>query len=94
MSYILKERRYTLKHIINGLLQSFGMSVSIQSRVPQVKCFALNVTHCEYKENFKGYLCYKMITSQNVLSEAQVMNFFYFVEKLCSVFKIFKFLYF
>ena len=44
---------------------------------------------------FKGYLCYKMITPQNVLSEAQVMSlFFYFVEKLCSIFKIFKFLYF
>ena len=24
----------------------------------------------------KGYLCYKTITSQNVLSEAQVKNFF------------------
>ena len=24
----------------------------------------------------KGYLCYKMITSQNVSSEAQVKNFF------------------
>ena len=26
--------------------------------------------------NFKGYLCYKMITSKNVPSEAQVKNFF------------------
>ena len=25
---------------------------------------------------FKGYLCYKTITSQNVSSEAQVKNFF------------------
>ena len=25
---------------------------------------------------FKGYLCYKTITSQNILSEAQVKNFF------------------
>ena len=25
---------------------------------------------------FKGYLCYKMITPQSVLSEAQVKNFF------------------
>ena len=32
----------------------------------------------------KGYLCYKRITSQNVSSEAQ----------LCSILKMFKFLYF
>ena len=31
---------------------------------------------------FKGYLHYKTILSQNVPSEAQVKNFFYFVEKL------------
>ena len=37
----------------------------------------------------KGYLRYKMITSQDVSSEAQVKNFFYFVEKLCSGFCIF-----
>ena len=45
-------------------------------------------------EIVKGYLRYKTITSQNVSSEAQVKNFFYFVAKLCSVPKIFKFLYF
>ena len=32
--------------------------------------------------------------SQSVSSEAQVKNFFYFVEKLRYVLKIFKFLYF
>ena len=42
----------------------------------------------------KGYLRYKTITSQNVPSKAQINNFFYFVEKLYSVLKIFKFLYF
>ena len=42
----------------------------------------------------KGYLHYKTITSQNVSSKAQVKVFFYFVEKLCSVLKIFKFCYF
>ena len=41
----------------------------------------------------KGYLNYKMITSQNVSLEAQV-RFFYFVERLFSFLKIFKFLYF
>ena len=41
----------------------------------------------------KGYLCYKTITSQNVPSKAQIKNFFV-VEKLCSILKIFKFLYF
>ena len=43
----------------------------------------------------KGYLRYKTITSQNVPSKAQHrLRIFYFVEKLCSVLKIFKFLYF
>ena len=36
----------------------------------------------------------KMRTSQNVSSETHVTNFFFFVEKLCPVLKIFKFLYF
>ena len=35
------------------------------------------------------YLRYKTITFQNA-SEAQVKNFFYFIEKLCTVHKIFK----
>ena len=39
--------------------------------------------------SFKGYLCYKSINSQNVSSEAKDNNF-YFIEKLCSVLKIFK----
>ena len=43
---------------------------------------------------FKGYLHYTRTTSRNVSSEAQVKNFFNLVEKLCSVLKIFKFLYF
>ena len=42
----------------------------------------------------EGHLQHKTMTSQNVSSEAQVNNFFYFVEKLCFVLKIFKFLYF
>ena len=36
----------------------------------------------------------RTITSQYVPSEAQIKNFFYFVENLCTVLKIFKFLYF
>ena len=44
--------------------------------------------------SFKGYLHYKTIISENVSSEAQVKNFFYFVEKLYSTLKIFKLLYF
>ena len=43
---------------------------------------------------FKRYLHYKTTASQNVLSDAQVKNFFYFIEKLSLVHKIFKFLYF
>ena len=42
------------------------------------------------KAKVKGYLRYKTITSQHVSSETQVKNFF----KICSVFKILKFLYF
>ena len=42
------------------------------------------------KLQLKGYLLYKAITSQNVLSEAQ-LRFFYSEEKLCSILKIFKF---
>ena len=40
----------------------------------------------------KGYIRYKLRTSQNVSFEAQVKNFFYFAEKFCSVLKIFTFL--
>ena len=39
----------------------------------------------------KDHLRYKTITSQNVRFEAQVNNFFCFIEKLCSVLEIFKF---
>ena len=45
-------------------------------------------------QSVKGYLHYKMETSQNVSFEAEDEFFFYFVEKLCSVLKIFKFSYF
>ena len=41
--------------------------------------------------DIKGYLRHKTITSQNVPSKAQIKNF---LKKLCSVLKIFKFLYF
>ena len=53
-------------------------------------------TGCSYLFywELKGYLRYKTITPQTVLSEAQVKIFFYFIEKLCSILKIFKFLYF
>ena len=39
----------------------------------------------------KVYLHNKTITSLNVSYKAQVNLFFYFAEKLCSIFKIFKF---
>ena len=42
----------------------------------------------------KVYIRYKTITSQNMSSEEQIKNFFYFGEKLCPILKIFKFLYF
>ena len=41
----------------------------------------------------KDHLHYKMITSQDVSSELQVKKFFNFIQKLCFVLKIFKFLY-
>ena len=39
------------------------------------RCSARFIQVCFWKY-FKGYLCYKMITSQNVSSEAQIKNFF------------------
>ena len=42
-----------------------------------------------FKYQLKGYISYKTLTSQIVSSEAEVKNFFYFVEKLFSVLKIF-----
>ena len=48
----------------------------------------------QYISYVKGYLRYKTMSSQNVSSEAQIKNFFCFMEKLCSFLKIFKFLYF
>ena len=39
----------------------------------------------------KSYLHQKLIPSQNVPSEAQAMNFFYFIEKLWSILEIFDF---
>ena len=47
-------------------------------------------TALKMKFSSNGSLRYKMITSPNVLSELQIKIFFYFVEKLCSVLKIFK----
>ena len=49
---------------------------------------------CYHWENLKGCLCCKTITFQNVSYEAQIRNFFYFVENLCSILKIFKLFYF
>ena len=37
---------------------------------------------------FKGYLRYKIITSENIFFEAQFKKF-YFMEKSCSVLEIF-----
>ena len=45
------------------------------------------------KLKVKGYLHYKTITSQNVQYETQIKNFC-FIDKLCSILEIFKFLYF
>ena len=44
----------------------------------------------QWHEIIKGYLRYKTIASRTVSYEAQVKNFFYYLEKLCFV----KFLYF
>ena len=51
-----------------------------------------NITFLRNKKILKGFLRYKTINSQNVLSEVQKKNFFNFIEKLCSVLDIFKFL--
>ena len=59
-----------------------------------LKCYLEILTAWKLVILIKGYFRYKMITSENVSSQAQVQNFFYFTEKLCPVLKIFKFLYF
>ena len=45
-------------------------------------------------DDLKDYLHYKRMTYQNLSSEAQIKGFFYFVEKLFYILKIFTFLYF
>ena len=49
-----------------------------ENGLKQVKYLDMLAIHCcVFQElKIKGYLRYKMITSQNVLSEAQVKNFF------------------
>ena len=42
----------------------------------------------------QGYIGYKTRSFQNVPSEPQAKNFLFFIEKLCFVLEIFKFLYF
>ena len=54
----------------------------------------LNESHNIDENKTWSYLHYKTISSQNVSSETQVAFFFYFVERLCSILTVFKFLYF
>ena len=67
-----------------------------QKEVKKKKILQFEKSKYLLKNNFafKGYLRYKTITSQIVLSEVQIKLFFYFAEKLCSIHKIFKRLYF
>ena len=59
-----------------------------------MKAFLFNISTLDYySPDLKGYLRYKTTTSQNALSEAQVKKIF-FIKKLRSVLKVFKFLYF
>ena len=75
--------------ITKKISQIRNNAVCVVGSLVYVLCFAITVGCCS---GFKGYPRYKTVTPQNILSEAQVKNFFYFVEKLCSVLKIFKFL--
>ena len=54
------------------LFQGKGMQFYILDFLKRMNCIETLVIAL----NFKGYLRYKMITSQNVPSEAQIKNFF------------------
>ena len=76
----------------SGTISSKIKFVTEEILAPTIKFKKIH-DRCEnslFQGHFKSYLCYKMITSQNVTSEAQDNNFFYFLEKLYSV-PIFKF---
>ena len=45
------------------------------SLFPMVQILFIDVYSCFLRVSFKGYLRFKTITSENVLSEAQVKNF-------------------
>ena len=47
-----------------------------------------------FMKAFEDYLLYKTKTTQNVVSEAQVNNFFCLIENLSTAFEVFKFFYF
>ena len=74
-----------------GVLKTF---CKIHRKTPVPESLFNKLTGLYLATLLKGYLRYKTITSQNVPSKAKIKNFFYFVEKLCSVPKIFKFWYF
>ena len=48
----------------------------------------------ENKKNYKGYLCYKTVTSQDASSDGQVKNFFISYKSYVLFSQEFKFLYF
>ena len=54
------------------LFQGKGMQFYILDFLKRMNC----IETLAIALNFKGYLRYKMITSQNVPSEAQIKNFF------------------
>ena len=75
------------------LLHVYGSRLNHLNKILTVAIIFSTYSTNNWAINIKGYLRYKTITSQDVPSEAQVKNFF-FMEKLCSVLEIFKFLYF
>ena len=88
--------KFTSETIYLTLWKPNGLSKRLkqQSIWTRPKCKSkvsrdMDSTKVLLRGRLKGYLRYKTITSQNVSSEAQVKNFFYFVEKLCSLLKIF-----
>ena len=62
--------------MVRDCLRSMSLQIKmIPMLIQDQKSFAKQVSQFFYYLLFEGYLCYKMITSQNLISEAQVKNF-------------------
>ena len=87
----VEELARNLVVVINKEISCLQKMFLIKDVIESIKV-SFNPILC-FLRPFVFYLRYKTITSQNGPSKAQIF-IFYFVEKLCSLLKIFNFLYF